>query len=137
MAAPQLRCTTREACHVPSACEFVRSHSCRASLARRDPPQTRAYLDPNGADSALALCHSLDPQIVVMDITLPGMSGLEVLRLMLALKQGKRYLSAAGRRATGFQPCDNGRGCRRQALGAQMPMQLLRKASSFGFKFEH
>jgi DNA-binding NarL/FixJ family response regulator len=46
------------------------------------------------ADSAAA--HSafcrLDPHIVVMDITLPGAGGIEVMRRMLALKPGTRVL---------------------------------------------
>jgi len=44
------------------------------------------------ADSAQALFHSLDPQIVVMDISLPGVSGIEVLRLMLAQRPQTRVL---------------------------------------------
>lgn len=176
------------------------------------------------ADSAQALFHSLDPQIVVMDISLPGVSGIEVLRLMLAqrpqtrvlmfsmheevifakralqagaygyvtkasapqvlvqavhaLQRGKRYLSAtvaeqlalihastengtadslsvrelevlrllvrgqtvrAIAQHMGLNPktVANHQSAIKSKLGAETPMQLLMKASSCGFKFEH
>ncbi len=46
------------------------------------------------ADAATAhsLFCCLDPQIVVMDITLPGTSGIEAMRRMLAYKPGTRVL---------------------------------------------
>jgi two-component system, NarL family, invasion response regulator UvrY len=44
------------------------------------------------ADAAHALFCELDPQIVVMDITLPGMSGIEAMRRMLAIKPDTRVL---------------------------------------------
>jgi DNA-binding NarL/FixJ family response regulator len=176
------------------------------------------------ADSAQALFHSLDPQIVVMDISLPGVSGIEVVRLMLArrpqtrvlmfsmheevifakralqagaygyvtkasapqvlvqavhaLQRGKRYLSAtvaeqlalihastengtadslsvrelevlrllvrgqtvrAIAQHMGLNPktVANHQSAIKSKLGAETPMQLLMKASSCGFKFEH
>jgi two-component system invasion response regulator UvrY len=47
-----------------------------------------------GADSAeaLALFESLDPEVVVMDITLPGTSGIEAMRCMRAAKPTTRVL---------------------------------------------
>lgn len=44
------------------------------------------------ADAAHALFCELDPQIVVMDITLPGMSGLSAMRRMLAVRSHARVL---------------------------------------------
>jgi DNA-binding NarL/FixJ family response regulator len=44
------------------------------------------------AAAAHALFLSLDPQIVVMDITLPGSSGIEVMRRMLASRPDARVL---------------------------------------------
>ena len=44
------------------------------------------------ADSAHALFCALDPQIVVMDITLPGISGIAAMRRMLARKPQTRVL---------------------------------------------
>jgi len=44
------------------------------------------------ADSAHALFCELDPQIVVMDITLPGISGIAAMRRMLARKPQTRVL---------------------------------------------
>jgi two-component system, NarL family, invasion response regulator UvrY len=44
------------------------------------------------AAEAYALLMSLDPQVVVMDITLPGTNGIEALRRMLASKPGTRAL---------------------------------------------
>jgi two-component system, NarL family, invasion response regulator UvrY len=44
------------------------------------------------ADAAHALFCELDPQIVVMDITLPGMSGIEAMRRMLAIRPDTRVL---------------------------------------------
>jgi DNA-binding NarL/FixJ family response regulator len=38
------------------------------------------------ADSACASFRELDPDFVVMDITLPGASGIEAMRRMLAVK---------------------------------------------------
>jgi len=43
-------------------------------------------------DSAQALFHQLNPQIVVMDITLPGSSGIDVLRQMLEVRPQTRIL---------------------------------------------
>ena len=47
-----------------------------------------------GADSeeALALFHSLDPEVVVMDITLPGTSGIDAMSRMRAAKPTARVL---------------------------------------------
>ena len=44
------------------------------------------------ADTALSLFCRLDPQIVVMDISLPGPSGIEVMRRMLIYKPDARVL---------------------------------------------
>jgi DNA-binding NarL/FixJ family response regulator len=44
------------------------------------------------ADAALSLFGELDPQIVVMDITLPGRNGIDVLACMLALRPRTRVL---------------------------------------------
>ena len=44
------------------------------------------------ATSAYALFRSLEPQLVVMDITLPGTSGIEVMRRMLLHKPEARVL---------------------------------------------
>lgn len=44
------------------------------------------------AAEAHALFRDLDPQIVVMDITLPGASGIEAMRRILADKPGTRVL---------------------------------------------
>jgi two-component system, NarL family, invasion response regulator UvrY len=44
------------------------------------------------AADAYALFYKLAPQIVVMDITLPGMSGLEAMRCMLAHRPATRTL---------------------------------------------
>ncbi len=44
------------------------------------------------AESAYTLFCRLDPEIVVMDITLPGMSGIEAMRRMLTYKPGTRVL---------------------------------------------
>jgi DNA-binding NarL/FixJ family response regulator len=44
------------------------------------------------ADSAYALLRELDPQIVVMDITLPELSGIEAMRRMLLCKPDTRVL---------------------------------------------
>lgn len=44
------------------------------------------------ADEAHALFRELTPQIVVMDITLPGVSGIEVMRRMLEYRAGTRVL---------------------------------------------
>src|SRR5580693_6287482 len=44
------------------------------------------------ADTALSLFCRLDPQIVVMDISLPGQSGIEVMRRMLIYKPDARIL---------------------------------------------
>ncbi len=44
------------------------------------------------ATTAYSLFCSLDPQIVVMDITLPGTSGIEAMRRMLAYKPEARVL---------------------------------------------
>jgi DNA-binding NarL/FixJ family response regulator len=44
------------------------------------------------ADSAHALYCSLEPQVVVMDITMPGTSGIEVMRRMLSSRPDARVL---------------------------------------------
>jgi DNA-binding NarL/FixJ family response regulator len=44
------------------------------------------------ADAALSLFGELDPQIIVMDITLPGRNGIDVMRSMLALRPRTRVL---------------------------------------------
>jgi DNA-binding NarL/FixJ family response regulator len=44
------------------------------------------------ADSAYASFRELDPDLVVMDITLPGASGIEAMRRMLAVKHDTRVL---------------------------------------------
>jgi DNA-binding NarL/FixJ family response regulator len=44
------------------------------------------------ADTAQVVFCDLDPQIVVMDITLPGRNGIEALRRMLAIKPQTRVL---------------------------------------------
>jgi two-component system invasion response regulator UvrY len=44
------------------------------------------------ADTAYALYCSLDPQIVVMDITLPGMSGIDAMSRILVYKPDARVL---------------------------------------------
>ncbi len=44
------------------------------------------------ADAALERCRELAPQVVVMDIALPGISGVEAMRRMLAEKPATRVL---------------------------------------------
>ena len=44
------------------------------------------------ADDALSRCAELEPQVVVMDIALPGVSGIEAMRRMLAQRAETRVL---------------------------------------------
>jgi len=48
--------------------------------------------EADAADSALERFRELSPQVVVMDIALPGVSGVEVMRRMLAAKPATRVL---------------------------------------------
>lgn len=48
--------------------------------------------EADAADAALERFRELSPQVVVMDIALPGVSGVEVMRRMLAAKPATRVL---------------------------------------------
>lgn len=48
--------------------------------------------EAESADEALCLFWQLSPQVVVMDIALPGISGIETMRRMLTLKADTRVL---------------------------------------------
>ncbi|MBI3953959.1 MAG: response regulator [Chloroflexi bacterium] len=66
--------------------ERLRSSVCNMLLERSQELDIRAVIEaPDGA-SALAAARALKPDVVVMDINMPGMSGLKVAACLKALQ---------------------------------------------------
>lgn len=60
--------------------------------------------DTGEAKEAVPLIEKLEPSLVLLDLQLPGVAGLELVRQILALKDAPKVLLMTGRQDMGFVP---------------------------------
>lgn len=63
----------------------------RAVIAKR--PELVVVGEAGDGETALALARELDPEVVVMDVALPGLNGVEATRRLLAAQPGVKVIA--------------------------------------------